>query len=356
MTLVRIHADRTALPTGAPHVAILDPFWGPGEDEEPSNPLRGRFRPWRKAGAGVYELVSFEEAECVILPAAWEHYERQPEAEHAARRVANEAAAAGKPLVVFYVSDSTAAVPLEHAHVFRTSLCRSTRGERDYAMPALSVDVAEVDLRGKLDLREWTSRPVVGFCGFAPGFSAGLGGRIRRALPRLRGASEHPAALRGRACRALERSPTLETNFVVRSGFWAGVIGKGGAIDYERMREVRRHFVCNLVGSDYVLAARGGGNFSYRLYETMSAARIPLFVDTDCVLPFEDELDWCSLVVWVDEYELDAIGERVADFHARLGPEGFREQQQECRRIWVDRLSPEGFYRSLAPRLAALPP
>jgi hypothetical protein len=321
-----------------------------------SNPLRGRFRRWREAGAGVYELVALEEAACVVLPAAWEHYEGRPEAEQAAHRVAREATTAGKPLAVFYVSDSTAPVPLRRAHVFRTSLYRSTRAERDHAMPALTLDVAEVDLGGEVELREWRGKPIIGFCGFAPGFAEGFRGRIHSARRRLRGVPDHPAVVRARACRVLERSLLVETNFIIRSGFWAGALGPDGAIDAALMQEAHREFVENLVGSDYVLAARGGGNFSYRLYEAMSAARIPVFVDTDCVLPFEDGLDWRSLVVWVEEPEVDAIDERVAEFHARLAPEEFRKGQLECRRVWLDCLSPEGFYRSLAPRLAALPP
>lgn len=340
MSRVRIHADRESLPEGAPHVALLDPFWGPTL-EDPRDPAAGRFRLWAAEGAAVYELAGLEEADCVVLPAAWEHYEGRPAAEAAARALAERAAAAAKAFVLFYVSDSTAPVPLARAHVFRTSLLRSAKRERDHAMPALSTDL------GEAPPRPWHERPAVGFCGFVPDPRR----RVRRWL---RGLPEHPAAVRGRACLTLEQSPAVETNFVIRREFWAGVL-RGGSVDYDAMRDARREFAENVAGSDYVLAARGGGNFSYRLYEAMSAGRIPLFVDTDCVLPFEDELDWRSLIPWVDESELAAIGDRVAAFHAALGPDGFRERQRECRRLWEERLSPEGFYRSLAPRLAALP-
>ena len=93
--------------------------------------------------------------------------------------------------------------------------------------------------------------------------------------------------------------------------------------------------------------ARGAGNFSYRLYETLSCGRIPVFVDTDCVLPDEDMIDWRSLCVWVDESELDEIGERVAAFHAAYDDSSFRELQHECRRVWLERLSPEGWFEHL---------
>jgi hypothetical protein len=341
---VRIHADQGVVPDGAPHVALLDPFWGP-TPEDPRDPTAGRFRRWGEEEASVYELVELDDADCVVLPTAWEHYEGREAAEAAARALAERAHAAGKPLALFFVSDSTAQVPLPGAHVFRTSLNGSMRNERVHAMPALSADL------GEAPPRSWRERPVVGFCGFAPGYRNRPLAGLRR---RLRGRREHPASVRGRACRALERSAAVDTRFVVRTEFWAGAL-RGGAVDYERMRQARGEFAENVRSSDYVLAARGGGNFSYRLYEAMSAGRIPLFVDTDCVLPFEDEIDWRSLVPWVDASELADLGDRVAAFHAELGPEGFRERQRECRQLWEQLLSPEGFYRSLAPRLAALP-
>jgi len=114
------------------------------------------------------------------------------------------------------------------------------------------------------------------------------------------------------------------------------------------MRTARAEFVENLRRSDYVLCARGGGNFSYRLYEALSAGRIPLFVDTDCVLPFEDEIDWRSLCVWVDERDVATVAEAVAARHRELGADGFEQAQRECRRVWEEYLSPEGFYGRFA--------
>ncbi|HJU48582.1 MAG TPA: exostosin family protein, partial [Gaiellaceae bacterium] len=105
--------------------------------------------------------------------------------------------------------------------------------------------------------------------------------------------------------------------------------------------------------SDYVVCARGGGNFSYRLYEALSLGRIPIFIDTDCVLPFETEIDWRSLCVWVDERELDEIGDRLAAFHAALDGDGLEERQRECRRVFETYLSVEGFFRHLARRAPA---
>ena len=76
----------------------------------------------------------------------------------------------------------------------------------------------------------------------------------------------------------------MDTNIVLRPSFYGGAAGG----DPDAQLQARTGYVENLVASDYVLCARGAGNFSYRLYETLSCGRIPVFVDTDCVLPHED--------------------------------------------------------------------
>jgi hypothetical protein len=99
-----------------------------------------------------------------------------------------------------------------------------------------------------------------------------------------------------------------------------------------------------MIASDYVLCARGTGNYSYRLYEALSLGRIPVFVDTDCVLPYDFAIDWPSYGVWIDRRSVKHIGERVAEFHAGLSDEGFMELQRRCRLLWEEYLSPLGFF------------
>jgi len=133
----------------------------------------------------------------------------------------------------------------------------------------------------------------------------------------------------------------LESNFILRGTFWAGAVG-----DSSSLMEARREYVRNMEESDYVLCVRGIGNFSYRLYETLSMGRIPIFVDTDCVLPLDFEIDWRDYCVWVDTDEIDRIGDRVLEFQESLGEAEFEERQSACRRLWETRISPEGFFAS----------
>jgi hypothetical protein len=348
---VRVYADPDLVPAAAPHVPFLEPLWGPGGDkyEDPRSPISGRFEAWRVRGRELVEEAPLHGADVAVLPAGWEHYARVPERVAAAEAYAERVREAGKPLVVFFVGDSTDAVPLLGAHVYRTSLLRSRRREREHVLPAFARDVAE-ELGGPPPLRPWRERPVAGFCGYAP--DRGLRGFARRIL----GRTPHPAAVRTAACRALRRSRLVDTRFVFRPAYWAGALDPRGELDYEAMHAARQEFLASLIDSDYVLAVRGGGNFSVRFYEALSCARIPIFLDTDSPLPYENELDWRSLCVWLDESELPEIGAKVARFHAALDPEEFAERQRACRRVYLERLTPQAFFTSLVSGCRGLAP
>ena len=64
-------------------------------------------------------------------------------------------------------------------------------------------------------------------------------------------------------------------------------------------------FYENMVSSDYIVCVRGGGNFSVRLYETLAMGRIPIFINTDCLLPLNKSIDWKKHVVWIEREDID---------------------------------------------------
>jgi len=152
------------------------------------------------------------------------------------------------------------------------------------------------------------------------------------------------ATIRARALRALADSSAVETNFIVRDRFHGGALLPNGGVDFDRMQMTRLEFVQNLVDSDFVLCARGAGNFSYRLYETLCCGRIPVFINTDCVLPYEFAIDWSNYCVWVDQDEMKWVADKIADFYSALSPQDFIDLQHNCRKLWEKWLSPQGFF------------
>jgi hypothetical protein len=323
------------VPGGGAHVVMLYPFWGPNA-EDARDPNTGRFDRYREAGVAYFELADLASTDIVVFPCDW-----TPALAKEADQVIAAAREMAKPSVVFVAGD-------EHRTlrgatlVLQTSLERSRRLPNEFALPAWSEDFVTAHLGGELPVCRKGPRPVVGFCGLAPE-RRGIRARLR--------AHEAHTSIRARALRLLREHPAVDTNFVVRDRFLGGAI-VGGAIDADAMRRVRGEYVRNMVESDYVLCARGAGNFSYRLYETLSCGRIPVFVDTDSVLPLAFAADWAAHCIWVDESELDDIGDRIAEFHDAISDEEFAELQRACRRFWEQYVAPEGFFARFHEHLA----
>jgi hypothetical protein len=325
---LRIHSDRSLVPAGGGHVVMLYPFWGKNP-EDPADPNSGRFDRYAASGAALIELAPLDDAALAVFPTEWSESAAQ-----AAGRFAEAAGAVGKPTAFFVGGDDHLAVPHEQALVFQTSIVRSRRRPNEFAQPAWSEDFVIAHLGGRLPIRVKGPRPVIGFCGLAPA-SRGVLRRFRT----------HPAhtAVRARALRLLREHDGVETNFVERERFLGGAIARG-RLDLAAMRRVRSEYVANMVESDYILCGRGAGNFSYRLYETLCCGRIPVFVDTDCVLPYDFVAPWREHCVWVDESELQSIGDKVVEFHEGLDEREFEELQRACRRFWEEYIAPEGFF------------
>jgi hypothetical protein len=359
---------------------MLDPFWGPsGGDSE----TRACYHRYREVGASIFEMVSLDDADVAILPFDWTYATSAieiPEVEkvasskaysYLARRelglnFAELARQAGKRVVVFYETDVMQEVPIDNAIIFSTSLYRSTRRSGMFAIPSWTEDLLTKLRCGEELLREKQPRPIVSFCGYAPPLGMPWGKakvkeEVRQLLLRTplgRALDVSSAYLpRVRAIRALSESQMVGDNFIVRpyqslaKGPRLRVAGTPLEAWVEPSSQVE--FFENMLGSDYVLCVRGWGNFSHRLYEAMACGRIPVFIDTDCVLPFDFMLRWKEFCVWVKEPEVGSISKRVADFHQALSGEEFKNRQTECRRTWENWISPEGFFANFYRHLSA---
>ena len=78
--------------------------------------------------------------------------------------------------------------------------------------------------------------------------------------------------------------------------------------------ELRKEYIDNVYKSTFTLVVRWCWNHAYRLYETMSAWRIPLFIDTDSRIPFDDKIDYKSLFLWIPFNDLDNIDSYIYKF------------------------------------------
>lgn len=141
---------------------------------------------------------------------------------------------------------------------------------------------------------------------------------------------------------SFEKSDKLKTNFIYRKNY------RAGALTEKERTETTLEYYDNIASSDYILCVRGAGNFSVRLYETLMMGKIPIFVNTDCLLPFEHQIDWRKHVVWIDWSERKNIAELVADFHSSLSDDEFVHLQINNRKLWKETLSVAGILEMIS--------
>ena len=350
---LRIYSDRDGLAPGQSHVVMLYPFWGKNP-ETPGAPDTGRFDHYASAGRDLLDLVPLAEADAAVLPGDWPAGGGCPEA----FRFCEKANRAGKPVIVFFNNDSAEKIPLDNMLLFRTSAYGCARRQGEFGLPAWCEDFVKLRRGGQVPLRSWQPRPTVGYCGYGTTQGSGMRAGIANAASHIplvapllgsfirthHGPAGHK--IRSKALRALHRSGKVQTNFLLRKAFWNGAI-RNGRFDVDLARRSRTEYIDNMFSSDYVLCARGGGNFSFRFYETFCCGRMPLFVNTDCILPFDQWIAWKKRCVWIEERDLPSIAERLAAFHADLSPAEFENIQRSSRRLWEEWLSPMGFFSNL---------
>jgi hypothetical protein len=377
---MKIYADKRYLPEGLPHCSMLYPFWGFLSKFNVSELSSYVLDHYLETGNSLFELTSIEEADVVVLPFQWEQVVPEiisyrfdleyhgKEMETMQRRIAGalqlaeelatKAAGNGaKPLAVFFVDDNeTLRVPLPNAYTFRPSLRGEGRGPHEFAMPFWVRDEVLASFAGELPLRRKSKKPIVGFCGVPGllpyGIRAGLKYRLSASPAISRAAAQleiellpaHPYRARAQALYLLSRSKDIQDNFIFRVQWFNGIFNDG--LNLSVIRETRRQFLDNMLNSDYILCSRGAGNYSIRLYETLCLGRIPVFINTDCVLPFERWIDWKQYCVWIEEKDVPHISKRIMEFHERLSPQQFQDLQRECRRLWLEWLSPQAFFKN----------
>lgn len=355
---LKIYTDRKYLPTKCMPITLLDPLW-PGSSFEnygEQNLQTHRLDVYKEKFNELFEFTDIAKSDIALFPAAWE-LSRHQEGIVKLAELRNYAQAHNKQVVVFVGGDLAANLPFDDLLVFHTSLIAAQKRPNEFGMPALIEDVAVTQLGGQMSWRSWQPKPLVGFCGTAWPLGMPWGWQRLKEMARLIAYSvgllqSYPRAVgyapRAHTLRKLARCSSLSTNIIIRSASpvrWAyGFLLKNKGSESDNHRS---EYFSNILNSDYVLCVRGHGNYSIRLYETLCMGRIPVIVDTGVVLPFEAHIPWREFCVWVPEADIPRIEEIILAFHARHQGAAFVQLQQQCRQVWQQWLSPEGFFAHL---------
>lgn len=187
--------------------------------------------------------------------------------------------------------------------LFRTSLLKSRQLPNERAFPVIVPD----HFPSHIDLPTFPENRTVAFCGYIGN------GRLSY----------------------IERFSSIyhDTNLVFRNGFWAPQYSKF---------EARKTFYSNLLSSSFTFCIRGNGNFSYRFYEALSFGRIPIFINTDCVIPFSNTIDWSKHIISVNEDQIDLLPNLIKE--CTISPDSNRE-------LWQTYFSAEGYCKNFIAEL-----
>jgi len=215
-----------------------------------------------------------------------------------------------KPIYLFFNDDyDKPLLPYnEYVKIYRTSFNKSTKLHNEFSLPAFSPDYFEKNYFESPKLS-------IGYCG-------------------------HKIHGRDTYLNLFLKSD-IETNFILRNGFWAPGIDKLTA---------RKEYIKNINDNLFTFCYRGAGNFSYRFYDVMMMGRIPILIKTDSVYPFEDKYDLNSIGIVLEEINvknesLNLI--KIIREYYEINREKLADIQKQNREIWEKYYSCCGFLQNV---------
>lgn len=327
---------------GGIHTPLLNPWWGnPLTNESLFTKLAFDTFPFP---TDSYEITEHEaDADCVLAPYPHVWYLRHAPEQFEA--CVAKAQALGLPLVVDGSGDIERPLGIPRAIVLRYGGYRFLPEPGRVDLPLFADDLLQRCCGGTLVIREKSNAvPVVGFAGWA---TLSLEQRIKTYIKELPNFlmsiidARYKACRKGvlwrmRALKLLGASKKVALKYHARKSFSGTVKTAEGAQEV-----LRAEMVATLLESDYGLDVRGDGNNTVRLAETLSLGRIPVVLDTERNLPFRNRVDYRTFALVVDFRDIDALPERIADFHASLSNEEFIALQKKAREVYESYFRPD---------------
>lgn len=78
------------------------------------------------------------------------------------------------------------------------------------------------------------------------------------------------------------------------------------------VKEYKNEFINNMKYSEFCFCPRGTGNFSLRFYEALHNGRIPILLNTDTLLPNENQIDYKQFCVFSND--INTLVDDVVEF------------------------------------------
>lgn len=164
-----------------------------------------------------------------------------------------------KIIYIFLISDNCDELIIpENVRLYRTSLYKSKQKKYEYLLPYIWENITK-----KVEPLKKGVFPIIGFCG-------------------------QNLQYRNDTLKIFSECKYVKCNYIIRKTFWGGNPHDPLLIE---------QFEDNMINSHFNICNRGNGNFSMRFYQTLSCGRIPILLNTDMVLPFENEINWDDVII-----------------------------------------------------------
>lgn len=257
-----------------------------------------------------------------------------------------------KPIWIYSAGDYGFTNFIKNSYTFRFGGFKSKLDASTYIMPSFIDDPYDAKLAQDFSAILKEDKPSIGFVGHAQSgilkylkeLFSHLKTTVKRKLNLLIADAQafYPSGIkRAQFLNQLRLTNQFNTNFILRKDYRAGAKTKA---DKEK---TTKEFYNNIFSNAYTFCNRGVGNFSVRFYETLAVGRIPILLNTDCLLPLHHKIDWSKHCVIIEDFHYKKMPEHIMDFHNNLSDDEFFKLQKDNRDLWENYLRRHTFFKEV---------
>ncbi|BAZ46271.1 hypothetical protein NIES4102_33010 [Chondrocystis sp. NIES-4102] len=254
-----------------------------------------------------------------------------------------------KPLIIDATSDSDVFLDLPTANILRCGLYKSLKKSFETECPFWS-NYRTKDNLDNLTILPKRLKPAIGFCGTTSSIgklsnisktllpssiakSVLAQGKVARQVD-IRIREGMSLQLREIAIKILAADRRIDSYFDIsdpRQSYYLN--NESNRLELENL------FISNISKCDYSLCVRGTGNYSGRFYMALNGGRIPVILDTDVVIPWEDKLH----IIKIPLHSLEKIGDIILEHFEQTSEEELKTMKLENRAAYHRFIAPEKF-------------
>jgi hypothetical protein len=270
-----------------------------------------------------------EEASCVLVPTDLSYWAKDKNYNRYLQDLS-----AKKKLIIFNSSD----------FIVKSSFLNNTIYFRHFLDPGQidpNVIIVPYNIKSIVSARKKSTKRIIVFMGQSHRVTP------TRLFYSIKNSFKHPIKGNGSLVRKIMlhkvKKIKISNQIILKDKFYANA-----KLETTEFENNYKHYVESFNLARYVLCPRGDGNQSLRFYETLSAGRIPIIIDTDLKTPLDGQIDLSSLSITLKLSQSAKTWERIIlDFDSKFQNVDFAVLSKKIYELYDKRLSPYNFWREL---------